>query len=350
MNFELTDLLRAGIDHATAGERLGPGLRARARRRVQRRRLTIWTTAATGSAAVVAGAVFLAVVAGGQATSFTPPGGRTGVRLDAAVVLEGAARAALSGPTPQDNQFLYTDVRSVNPNRSRAWNSRQQTWESADGRQPGAIRNTTCFPGLPAHDNLPTCLIKIPVGRGGPLNVTYAWARSLPTDPAALLRYLEHHNNCSGIFNIGLHRTPYSDAFSEIITILESLYVLPPSPGAALFRAAALIPGVMVLRSVTDAAGGGRGIAVAMTGLDGMATPPVRFELIFAPRTYRFIGLQIIALRPGPGQVPGEVIHAEWVVSSQVVDTAPVNYTKISSTPMVEGGVPNCISLPQRPR
>src|SRR5712691_27517 len=91
----------------------------------------------------------------------------TGVRLDAAVVLDGAARAALNTPSPQDNQFLYTDVRAVNPTHSKAWSYRQQTWDSVDGRRPGAIRNTTCFPGLLARDNLPTCLSKIPTGIGG---------------------------------------------------------------------------------------------------------------------------------------------------------------------------------------
>lgn len=349
MNSDLTELLRASIDHATEGEQLGPGQRARARQRVQRRRLAIGTTVATGSAAVVAGVVFLAAaVTGGPAepsgvaTRITPSSPRTGVRLDAAVVLAGAARAALNAPSPQDDQFLYTDVQAVNPTHGNAASYRQQTWESADGRQLGAIRNTTCFPGLPARDNLPTCLIKIPTGIGGPQNVTYAWARSLPTSPMALLRYLEHHNNCSGPASIGLRTTPYTDAFSEIFTILHSLYVLPPRPGAALFRVAALIPGVTVVRSAVDAAGG-RGIAVAMTGTLGHAGP-FRFELIFNPRTYRFIGLQYIALRLAPGQIPGHVVHSETVVSSRVTNTAPADYTKIGSTLMTEGGVPACIA------
>jgi hypothetical protein len=257
-------------------------------------------------------------------------------------VLDRAAKAALTGPSPRDNQFLYTDIRAVNPGHGKAWSYRQQTWQSVDGRQLGASRNTTCFPGLPAHDNLPTCLAKIPAGEGGPLNVTYAWARSLPTSPAALLRYLEHHNNCAGPDQFGMHVTRYTAAFSEIYTILHSLYVLPRRPGAALFRAASMIPGVTVLPQVTDAAGG-RGIGVAMTGLLGRAGP-FRFELIFDPHTYRFIGLQNVSLTSGPGQVAGRVDHAETVVSSRVVNTAPTRYTKIKSTPLVEGGVPTCIS------
>lgn len=354
MKSDLEELLREGIDRATAGERLGPGLTARARQRLDRRRLAICAAAAAGTAAAIAAAGFLTTAVAGQsraptaAPAITPPGSGTGggVRLDAVTVLDRAARAALGGPSPQDNQFIYTDVRSVSPTHGKAWSSRQQTWESADGSQPGALRNTTCFPGLPDRDNLPTCLIKIRASRGGPLNPTYAWTRSLPSRPAALLRYLEHHNNCSGLASMGLRTTPQSDAFSEIFTILESLYVLPPRPGASLFLAAAMIPGVTVLQQVTDAAGG-RGIAVAKSGLLAGPGETVRFELIFDPHTYRFIGSQIVALRRGPYQDPGRAMGAERVVSSRVVDRAPADYTKIGSTLMVEGGVPSCILPPQ---
>src|SRR5712691_3976233 len=113
-------------------------------------------------------------------------------------------------------------------------------------------------------------------------------------------------------------------------------------PAPALFRAPALIPGVTVVRSATDAAGG-HGIAVATTGTLGHAGP-FRFELIFDPRTYRFIGLQYIALTSAPGQIPGHVVHAETVISSRVVNTAPADYAKIGSTPITEGGVPTCIA------
>jgi hypothetical protein len=293
------------------------------------------------------GAVAAMVVAGVAVgiTPHAPRSGGTRVRLDAAIVLDRAAKAALTGPSPRHNQFLYTDVWAVNPGRGKASSYRQQTWQSVNGHQPGAIRNTTCFPGLPARDNLPACLIKIPAGEGGPLNVTYAWARSLPTRPAALLRYLEHHNNCADPNDSGTHVTRSTAAFSEIYTILHSLYVLPPRSGAALFRAAAMIPGVAVLPRVTDAAGG-RGIGVAMTGMLGLGGPRMRFELIFDPHTYRFIGLQNVSLTSDPGRVaPGGVDHAETLVSTRVVNTAPTHYTKIKSTLLVEGGVPTCIGV-----
>ena len=289
-----------------------------------------------------------AVAAAGVAvgvSAHAPSGGGTPVRLDAATVLNRAARATLAGPAPGNDDFVYTDVRGVNPGHGPSWSYRQQTWLSVDGHQPGALRNTTCFPGLPARDNLPTCLAKVPAGRGGPLRVTYAWARSLPTRPATLLRFLMHHNNCTGPDVMGAHHTPYTDAFSEIYTILHALYVLPPRSGAALFRAAALIPGVTVLPQVTDAAGG-QGVGVAMTGRDAPGGPLMRYELIFDPQSYRFIGLQNVSLTNGPGQIAGHVNHAESLVATRVTQTAPAGYTKIGSSITVTGGVPSCIAGP----
>jgi hypothetical protein len=284
--------------------------------------------ALTGVAAAVAAA---GVVAG--VIPHDPPHGRTGVRVDAAMVLDRAALAALAGPSPRDGQFLYTDIHAVNPGRPPSWSYRQQTWVSADGRKPGALRTITCQPGLPAKDNSPSCLARIPAGQGGPLNVTYAWVRTLPTDPEALLQYLAQHSNCSVQPYSVLPSTPADRAFSEIHAILSTLWVLPPRTGAALFRAAALIPGVTVLPHVTDPAGG-QGIAVARTGRMIFNGPPTRYELIFDPATYRFIGLQQVALTTGHGRTAGQVFHAESLAGSRVTDTAPTSYTRTSAGPL----------------
>jgi hypothetical protein len=104
--------------------------------------------------------------------------------------------------------------------------------------------------------------------------------------------------------------------------------VLPPRLGAALFDAAAKIPGVTVLPHVADAAGG-QGIAVAMTPREGPASGPIwprtRFELIFDPHTYRFIGSQAVA--PG-GSARGAVLLASHLLKVSFTDTAPARYTK----------------------
>lgn len=69
MNSDVGDLLREGIDRATAGERIPPGLAGRARQRHHRRAFTIRAAAVTGTAAVTAAAVVAAVTGG------TPPRG-----------------------------------------------------------------------------------------------------------------------------------------------------------------------------------------------------------------------------------------------------------------------------------
>jgi hypothetical protein len=59
--------------------------------------------------------------------------------------------------------------------------------------------------------------------------------------------------------------------------------------------------------------------------------PALRYELIFHPRTYRFLGLQEVT----PG---GTVEHAETVTSAHVADSAP----KTSSHDLW-GGLTFCI-------
>ena len=93
--------------------------------------------------------------------------------------------------------------------------------------------------------------------------------------------------------------------------------MVPPRLGQALLRAAAQIPGVILLHNVADAAGR-RGIAVART-----ASGVLRTELIFAPGSYRFIGVQDVLLKAGHGLPAGTVWAASALVRATVVDSAP---------------------------
>jgi hypothetical protein len=134
----------------------------------------------------------------------------------------------------------------------------------------------------------------------------------------------------------GMHADVSHAAYSEIFSILSSVYVLPRSVGATLFDAAARIPGVVVLRHVTDAAGG-RGIAVAMSGRTMAGAPAsstrvLRYELIFNPQTYRFIGLQTVT-------IGGIVMQAQAINSAHVANSAP----KVNSIALW-GDQGNCIA------
>jgi hypothetical protein len=75
-------------------------------------------------------------------------------------------------------------------------------------------------------------------------------------------------------------------------TILRDDVAVPPKLAAAVFIAAASLPGTVLLRHVVDAAGR-PGIAVAMQQYG------VSSELIFDPRTYRFTGSADVVTRQG---------------------------------------------------
>jgi hypothetical protein len=319
------------LDRAASGGAPEPGRPARFRL-ITWRRLTI-----TGVVAAAAACAVVLALTGPAA----PPAGtaRAGARLDAAIVLRRAARAALAEPEPRDGQFIYTEVHTVKapgygfplaPNDYLV-----QSWASVDGAQPGSARMIPCI----GHTS--SCLVEGGPGRGSPVHVTYAWVRTLPTDPGALLSYLETHNGCDLPPPFAAqHASRYAAAYSEIFAILRELFVLPPRFGSALFDAAAMIPGVTVLPRVTDAAGG-TGIAVAMTLRQMSFLPPLRVELIFDPHTYRFVGLQEVSVR---GRGAGTVEVADRLVSASVVAAEPHDYMMAGSHAIEGVEAPVCFS------
>ncbi len=85
----------------------------------------------------------------------------------------------------------------------------------------------------------------IPLKGGDPAR-SYELMKDLPTDPAELLAWIRAEDG-------GGARTD-QQAF-EVIGELTGETVVPPEQSAALYRAAALIPGVRLVDSATDAAG-----------------------------------------------------------------------------------------------
>src|SRR5260370_5755100 len=103
---------------------------------------------------------------------------------------------------------------------------------------------------------------------------TYRFLQSLPTDPRALRKLL-------GREVAGQQPRP-EEAFTTTGDMLREA-IAPPRVSAALYRAAALIPGVTVVADATDAVGR-HGVAVAMT-FQG-----VRSEWIFSRHTLHYLG------------------------------------------------------------
>jgi len=126
-------------------------------------------------------------------------------------------------------------------------------------------------------------------GNVGSLNdPTYRLLQTLPTNPHTLLAMIYRVERGHG-------PGPDQEAFVTIGDLLRDT-IAPPKVAAALYRAAALIPGVTLVPHATDAIGR-HGVAVARIGpgLDG----GIREELIFNSTTLQLIGERTVIARTG---------------------------------------------------
>jgi hypothetical protein len=108
---------------------------------------------------------------------------------------------------------------------------------------------------------------------------TYAYLQSLPTNPRQLLNLIKQQTSWHSGTGYG--------AFA-VIGQLVSTTILPPRTAAALYRAAALIPGVTVAPDATDALGR-HGIGIVLS------SKFLRQEWIFSKTTYQFLGARATA-------------------------------------------------------
>ena len=126
---------------------------------------------------------------------------------------------------------------------------------------------------------------------------TYRFLQSLPTNPQALLSLIEREMQ-------GQLPRP-EDAFMTIGDLLGAS-VAPPAVNAALYRAAALIPGVTVVADATDAIGR-HGVAVAFT------YQGTRTEWIFNRQTLQYLGGRDIDLANGSTTSEAAVLQRAFV-------------------------------------
>ena len=134
---------------------------------------------------------------------------------------------------------------------------------------------------------------------------TYRLMQSLPASPRRLLNliYATEH---------GHGPNPAQEAFTTIGDLL-SQSIAPPRVSAALYRAAALIPGVTVVPDAVNAIGK-HGVAVALTVEGAHGARDVRQEWIFAKSTLQMIGLRTVA--------HGSVTDVTAIVDRAFVDHA----------------------------
>ena len=133
--------------------------------------------------------------------------------------------------------------------------------------------------------------------QGGVHDPTYRFLQSLPTDPHALLSLIEREMQ-------GQLPRP-EEAFTTIGDLLGAA-IAPPRISAALYRAAALIPGVTVVPDATDAIGR-HGVAVAYTYQD------IRTEWIFSKQTLRYLGNRDINVTTGSSAGVSAILQRAFV-------------------------------------
>lgn len=190
-------------------------------------------------------------------------------------------------PPVRDSQFWY--IKSwISYQVCNGGSSNSCRIEKPHERQIWQSVSNECVTGLLREDgeDIPlvfsTNYLHCPY-RGGVNDPTYRFLQSLPTDPHALLGVIEQQMQ-------GQLPRP-EEAFTTIGDLLHEA-IAPPRVSAALYRAAALIPGVTVVADATDAIGR-HGVAVALT------YQGVRSEWIFSRRTLLYLGERDIKIADG---------------------------------------------------
>jgi len=148
--------------------------------------------------------------------------------------------------------------------------------------------------------------------RGGWSDPTYRFLQSLPTDPRTLLNMIYAATKGAG-------QSPDQEAFTTIGDALREA-IAPPDISAALYRAAALIPGVRVVPHITDILGrSGIGVQFARKVIQSPA-PGVPYRetydpngpiWIFHPRSLLWMGENDGILH---GKAMGEVVLKRAIV------------------------------------
>lgn len=302
--------------------------------------------AVSAAAALIAALVAVDVAGSGE---------RPGATAEAAEVLDGAAAATItsSDPVLGPGQYLLIDTKAVYSygnhseaddftwlvsqdsqlyvpaDRNGEWVLNQvpgepvQFFDEASRREAERMAEEEKIPGRVVAGAVPLEERNQPMrAEGGrfyddtprltlnarPLEEVIATA---PRDPEELLELVYEYQRAKGKGD-----TPHKEAFGTIADTL-STGVIPADLRAALYQAAALIPGVTV--TDREATLDGR------TGISlGMETPgyKARKELIIDPSTGQLIGEREILLED-QGSIPAGTAVSWTAVTTSVVDSAP---------------------------
>jgi hypothetical protein len=224
---------------------------------------------------------------------------------DAAQVLRLAAADARREPVlkARPDQFVY--VRSLTafggfdllPAGGERWRPPveeiRRVWLSVDGTRTGLLRQKPVDPK--AKSPRPELADMKLTGMGPP------YTKNLPADPANMRAWLFEGTSGSA-----------TAAFLKVGEALSEHY-LPPDSTAALFEAAATIPGVKVVPGVVDLAGR-RGVAITQVSSTGLQS-----QLIFDSATHAYLGKRKVAVK-GHGVPDGTVTGWSAQLEIAIVD------------------------------
>lgn len=240
-------------------------------------------------------------------------------RLGATVERIAAATTTHKLPEPRAGQYIYikrkvsylaTEI-NASTDETKTWVQplhQREIWMSPDGKK-GWLDEPGYQPagGITLDEDGPNSK---PSGQdlpGAPLlHNTYNWLKAQPADPDALLAYL---------YSIGIdERDRHQQAFEEIESIIGNQLV-PSRTAAALYRAAAKIPGVVVVNASQDAVGR---TGIALARLDEETGE--RTELVFDRKTFTYLGSRGVQTKQNGTIKPGTVVERTAVLERSVVN------------------------------
>src|SRR5499427_5381305 len=260
------------------------------RERAGGRRRLVALAATTVAAVVAAAGLSLAALSGhhGPGGGGLPAGNAAAARL-----LDKIATVAASQPrlNVRDDQYMYIASEDRWSSTYVDSGGQRTVVEPLHKREIWLSVSNLCRPGL-LIDPSPGPATKLNDGagiscpnKGSWGNPTYRFLQSLPTDPRTLLNMIYAATKGAG-------QSPDQEAFTTIGDTLREA-IAPPDVSAALYRAAALIPGVRVVPHATDILGQpGIGVQLARTVPLSPHSAPLRQTLtwIFNPTTLLWIG------------------------------------------------------------
>lgn len=261
-----------------------------------RRRLMLVAVPALAAAAAAAGVTAGGAFDGGPPVAAATATASAAGRQEAVELLDRIATAA-SARTPaavRDDQYVYLRTQGTREVAGEGTDRiRREDWHAVDGERDGLARlDVLSGPskGGPADASGRDMRLE-----ADPNRTTYRELQKLPTDPGALLEKLYADTEGQGSDRHG----PVFEAIGAMLP--ES--TLLPEVNAALYRAAAGIPGVTVDRDAEDAAGRpGVGLTFEAAGED-------RTTWVFDRSTLAYLGsdetaVLAVAVVDEPGDAP----------------------------------------------